>query len=316
MPSQSTVSNWLMWLVKSIKAIPVSQSSQRHAFRTIEAAIRQCHGQLAATPLTAPMTLIFNQCRYHGGLCYIRDSQPRQFSLGELCPSKIHFYHLKRRLRMTKPYLTIKETGNYTRIIKKSRFITHLARIQSEDEAKTIIDQISHENAKANHNVYAYVLGNESQIQRASDNGEPSGTAGSPTLEGLLNHDIRDVVAVTTRYFGGIKLGAGGLIRAYAGNVNNAIETIGIVARIKQKTVTFQIPYADLEPLQHFLTTHHLTIAKIDYGVKVTMTLYLDEDQLEASLALINDFLNGQFSPTIGQSEYREAPYPFAQNRE
>lgn len=217
---------------------------------------------------------------------------------------------------MIKPYLTIKETGNYTRIIKKSRFITHLARIQSEDEAKTIIDQISHENAKANHNVYAYVLGDESQIQRASDNGEPSGTAGNPTLEGLLNHDIRDVVAVTTRYFGGIKLGAGGLIRAYAGNVNNAIETLGIVARIKQKAVTFQIPYANLEPLQHFLTTHHLTIAKIDYGVNVTMTLYLDEGQLEASLALINDFLNGQFSPTIGQSEYRETPYPFAKNRE
>ena len=80
-----------------------------------------------------------------------------------------------------------------------------------------------------------YVLGDTNQIQRASDNGEPSGTAGAPTLEALLQHDLRDVVAVTTRYFGGIKLGAGGLIRAYAGNANTAIETIGIVARIKQK---------------------------------------------------------------------------------
>ena len=88
-----------------------------------------------------------------------------------------------------KPYLTIKESGNYTQIIKKSRFITHLARIHDEDEAKTIIDRISHEHAKANHNVFAYVLGNENQIQRASDNGEPSGTAGSPTLEGLLQQD-------------------------------------------------------------------------------------------------------------------------------
>ncbi|MEK2498197.1 YigZ family protein, partial [Lacticaseibacillus casei] len=77
------------------------------------------------------------------------------------------------------------------------------ARIKSEDEAKPIINQLRHEKAKANHNVYAYVLGDESQIQRASDNGEQSGTAGNPTLEGLLNHDIRDLVAVTTRYCGG-----------------------------------------------------------------------------------------------------------------
>lgn len=208
-----------------------------------------------------------------------------------------------------KPYLTIKESGNYTQIIKKSRFITHLARIHDEDEAKAIIYRISHEHAKANHNVFAYVLGNENQIQRASDNGEPSGTAGSPTLEGLLQHELRDTLAVTTRYFGGIKLGAGGLIRAYAGNVNAAIETIGIVARIKQKAVTFQIPYADLNPLQHFLETHNLTIATIDYGVAVTLTLHLDADQLDKNLALIKDFLHGQFDPQIGTSQYREVPY-------
>lgn len=161
---------------------------------------------------------------------------------------------------MSEQYLTIQQTGNYTNTIKKSRFITHLARIKDEDDAKAVIAQVSKENTKATHNVFAYVLGDTNQIQRASDNGEPSGTAGAPTLEALLQHDLRDVVAVTTRYFGGIKLGAGGLIRAYAGNANTAIETIGIVARIKQKAVTFTIPYADFDPIQHFLTTNHLSI--------------------------------------------------------
>ncbi|MEE8850268.1 MAG: YigZ family protein [Lacticaseibacillus paracasei] len=211
---------------------------------------------------------------------------------------------------MSEQYLTIQQTGNYTNTIKKSRFITHLARIKDEDDAKAVIAQVSKENAKATHNVFAYVLGDTNQIQRASDNGEPSGTAGAPTLEALLQHDLRDVVAVTTRYFGGIKLGAGGLIRAYAGNANTAIETIGIVARIKQKTVTFTIPYADFDPIQHFLTTNHLSIANTDYGTAVTITLYLDDEHLQATLAALNDFLNGQFSPTIGASQYREVPLP------
>ena len=83
---------------------------------------------------------------------------------------------------MSEQYLTIQQTGNYTNTIKKSRFITHLARIKDEDDAKAVIAQVSKENAKATHNVFAYVLGDTNQIQRASDNGEPSGTAGAPTL--------------------------------------------------------------------------------------------------------------------------------------
>lgn len=117
---------------------------------------------------------------------------------------------------MVAQYLTIHQNTEFELVIKKSRFICSLARVHSEQEAQDFITRISKENRKANHNCYAYLLGDNDQIQRESDNGEPSGTAGVPILEALQLAHVRDVCAVVTRYFGGIKLGAGGLIRAYS----------------------------------------------------------------------------------------------------
>ncbi|MDR2464877.1 MAG: YigZ family protein, partial [Streptococcaceae bacterium] len=99
---------------------------------------------------------------------------------------------------------------------KKSKFITRIYRIQSEEEARKILEAVKKENWKANHNCSAFVLGERSEITRSSDDGEPSGTAGAPMLEVLVKRDLTNILAVTTRFFGGIKLGGGGLIRAYS----------------------------------------------------------------------------------------------------
>ena len=124
---------------------------------------------------------------------------------------------------MAAQYLTIHQNTEFELVIKKSRFICSLARVHSEQEAQDFITRISKENRKANHNCYAYLLGDNDQIQRESDNGEPSGTAGVPILEALQLAHVHDVCAVVTRYFGGIKLGAGGLIRAYSNVTTEAI---------------------------------------------------------------------------------------------
>ena len=108
---------------------------------------------------------------------------------------------------MTEPYLTIAKNTTYEQTIKKSRFICSIARVSSEEEAQQFITSIQAANKKATHNCFAYMIGDNDQIQRESDNGEPSGTAGIPILESLKLAKIHNVVAVVTRYFGGIKLG-------------------------------------------------------------------------------------------------------------
>lgn len=130
---------------------------------------------------------------------------------------------------MLQKYRTIKEDNQHEVEIKKSRFICFLKRIETEEEAKAFIQQIKKEHWKANHNCSAFVLGDHHEIQRSSDDGEPSGTAGVPMLEVLKKNDLINVCAVVTRYFGGTKLGAGGLIRAYSGSVAQAIVHTGLL---------------------------------------------------------------------------------------
>ena len=131
-------------------------------------------------------------------------------------------------------YRTIKENGIVEEEIKKSRFICHLKRISSESEGRDFINKIKKEHYKANHSCSAMIVGEDSFIKRSSDDGEPSGTAGIPMLSVLEKQELTNVVAVVTRYFGGIKLGTGGLIRAYGGCVANAIKEIGRVEVKKQ----------------------------------------------------------------------------------
>ncbi len=144
---------------------------------------------------------------------------------------------------MTGNYQTIKANGTYEIVIQKSRFIAHVARTETENEAQTFIQQIKKQHWDATHNCSAYLIGENGIVQKANDDGEPSGTAGVPMLEVLKKRDLRDVTVVVTRYFGGIKLGAGGLIRAYGSCTSEAINHIGTTLCLQMRVMYMTIEY-------------------------------------------------------------------------
>src|SRR5699024_7098601 len=121
---------------------------------------------------------------------------------------------------MLSKYYTVKYKGADEVVIQKSRFIGYVKRVESEEEAQNFIQEIKKKHHDATHNCSAYVIGENDQIQKANDDGEPSGTAGIPILEVIKKQHLKDTAVVVTRYFGGIKLGAGGLIRAYGGTTS------------------------------------------------------------------------------------------------
>ena len=210
---------------------------------------------------------------------------------------------------MTEPYLTIAKNTTYEQTIKKSRFICSIARVSSEEEAQQFITSIQAANKKATHNCFAYMIGDNDQIQRESDNGEPSGTAGIPILESLKLAKIHNVVAVVTRYFGGIKLGAGGLIRAYSNTTTEAIHQAGLVQWIKQAILKITVTYALHDPLLYYLKENNLEVAGEEYGVNVETSIYVNETDLEdVKEKLINRF-NDQLQITEGDQHFNEIPY-------
>src|SRR5699024_144557 len=148
----------------------------------------------------------------------------------------------KGRLLMSH-YYTIKKSGYHEVIIQKSRFIGHVKRVQNEGDAQQFIQEIQKEHHSATHNCFAYIIGDHDQFQKANDDGEPSGTAGIPMLEVLKRLSLKNTVIVITRYFGGIKLGAGGLIRAYSSVTSDTINHIGIVKRELMQGYAVQIEY-------------------------------------------------------------------------
>lgn len=207
---------------------------------------------------------------------------------------------------MIDTYLTIKEDGQAELEIKKSRFICSLKRIESEEEAKEFIQEIKKEHWKANHNCSAFVLGEQNEIQRSSDDGEPSGTAGVPMLEVLKKNELMNVAAVVTRYFGGTKLGAGGLIRAYSGAVANALHEIGIVQGILQQEVFTTIDYSLLGKLQHYLEQKNLQVKDTQFLENVTLCVMVEE--VHVFQDEVTDLLNGQVTFFKGTSSYIEIP--------
>lgn len=207
---------------------------------------------------------------------------------------------------MQATYKTIKTDGLAETEIKKSRFLCHLKRVTSEEEAKAFIQGIKKEHWKANHNCSAYLIGERSEIQRSSDDGEPSGTAGVPMLEVLKKNDLINVCVVVTRYFGGIKLGAGGLIRAYSHAVSHGLQTVGLVMGKLQQEISLDLDYSLLGKLQNSLP--ETTIKETIFAEKVTVICRVDEEQVENFEAEIIDLLQGQVTITQGATGYEEIP--------
>ena len=191
-------------------------------------------------------------------------------------------------------FRTIREDGQVQEEIKKSRFICHAKRIYSEEEARDFITAIKKEHYKATHNCSAFIIGERSEIKRTSDDGEPSGTAGVPMLGVLENHNLTNVCVVVTRYFGGIKLGAGGLLRAYAGSVALAVKEIGIIEIKEQAGIQIQMTYAQYQEYGNFLKEHNLMEIETNFTDQVETMIFVDKENKEHIKSELIEFYNGK----------------------
>lgn len=191
-------------------------------------------------------------------------------------------------------YITFKENGTVQEEIKKSKFICHVNRVSSEEEARDFINAIKKEHYKATHNCSAFIIGEHSDIKRTSDDGEPSGTAGVPMLGVLENHHITNSCVVVTRYFGGIKLGAGGLIRAYAGSVAQAVREIGLVEIKEQVVLGITLSYSQYQEFANFLKDNKLVEQDPMFTDRVATTIFVDKEDTSSITAALVEFYNGK----------------------
>ncbi|WP_061910477.1 YigZ family protein [Streptococcus cristatus] len=205
-------------------------------------------------------------------------------------------------------YRTIRQDGQAQEEIKKSRFICHAKRVYSEEEARDFIAAIKKEHYKATHNCSAFIVGEKSEIKRTSDDGEPSGTAGVPMLGVMENHQVTNVCFVVTRYFGGIKLGAGGLIRAYAGSVAFAIKEIGLIEIKEQAGLRLKMSYSQYQNFDNFLKAEDLIEFDTEFTDLVATTIYIDKQEKEPLEQKLIEFFNGKIQ--IDDQGLREVEIP------
>lgn len=203
-------------------------------------------------------------------------------------------------------YMTVKDVGEHEIIIEKSRFIAHVSRAESEEKAQEFIQSIKKQHGNATHNCSAYIIGENDQIQKANDDGEPSGTAGVPILEVLKKRHLKDTVVVVTRYFGGIKLGAGGLIRAYGRATSEGINAAGIVERKLMLLMTVKIDYTLLGKVENELRSSPYIIKEIAYLDKVSIEVFISSEQEQAFTDWVTDLTNGKIELLKGNLLYLE----------
>ena len=191
-------------------------------------------------------------------------------------------------------------------VIQKSRFIAYVNRAVTEDEAQQFIQKIKKKNWDATHNCSAYMIGENNHIQKANDDGEPSGTAGIPILEVIKKRNLKDTVVVVTRYFGGIKLGAGGLIRAYGRSTTEGINAAGVVERRLVTVMHTKIDYTWLGKVENEMRSSHYLIKDIHYLEDVEIETYVEEENVKAFSDWITEMTNGQAIIKEGKQLYLE----------
>lgn len=203
-------------------------------------------------------------------------------------------------------YYTVKKAGQHEISIQKSRFITYLSRAETEEEAQAFIQTIKKKHYDATHNCSAYLIGENNEIQKANDDGEPSGTAGVPMLEVLKKRELKDTVVVVTRYFGGIKLGAGGLIRAYGKATTEGINAVGVVKRTLMRLVSVTVDYAQLGKIENELHQSAYQIKEQNYLENVEIIIYVEEGKVDDFCEWITNLTNGEAIIKVGDVEYVE----------
>lgn len=190
-------------------------------------------------------------------------------------------------------YLTVARAGLHESEIKRSRFLCAVAPVDGEEAAQEFVRAVRKQHPGATHHCFAYVIGPDGRLHRASDDGEPGGTAGTPMLQVLLGREVRDTVAVVTRYYGGVQLGAGGLARAYGGAVSAALDAVGTLERRRLALLDVTAGHAAAGRLENDLRTAGHTVRGVSYGAAVTLHIGVPEAEVPAFRAWLADATSG-----------------------
>ena len=211
---------------------------------------------------------------------------------------------------MEKSVRTVFARHESEKVIEKSRFLTYSAHVESEEEAKAFLSEIRSMHSMATHCCYAFIADKLGNLQRFSDDGEPQGTAGVPILEVLKNKKLYETAVAVVRYFGGIKLGAGGLVRAYSSSAAENLD--GADIRVLQMCVEYEIEveYTGVDSLQKFISTHTCSLLSSEYGAKVLFKVAIKKTDEEGFVAALVDYMQGRVETLRGEEYYS----PFKEN--
>lgn len=197
-----------------------------------------------------------------------------------------------------KTYITLEKEGIAEIIEKKSVFIGYAKPVKTEEEALSYIAEIKKRHSDARHNVFAYCL-SDNNIMRFSDDGEPQGTAGIPVLDVIRKGNFTDAVIVVTRYFGGILLGKGGLIRAYSTAASKAVEEANVVSYSTFCEIKFTCSYSDYQKILHELEKYRKIVDKTEFSADVTMEVAIDEETYKKFITFLTDISGGKILPEL-----------------
>ena len=195
---------------------------------------------------------------------------------------------------MLSQYRTVYLGSEAEIVEKKSRFIVTVKPVRTEEEAIAFIEGIKKKYWNATHNCSAYVIGDHFQIQRCSDDGEPSGTAGKPMLDVLLGEELHDTAVVVTRYFGGTLLGTGGLVRAYQASTKAGLEASTVITKMYGHKVSIETDYTGLGKIQYILGQRGITILNSEYTDKVFLEVLLPDTEVKSIMSEVTEGTNGQ----------------------
>ena len=208
---------------------------------------------------------------------------------------------------MEKSVRTVFSRHESEKIIEKSRFLTYSAHVESEEEARAFVAEIRKIHSLATHVCYAFVADKTGNLQRFSDDGEPQGTAGVPMLEVLKAKKLFETAVAVVRYFGGIKLGAGGLVRAYSSSVAENLDGADIRVLEMCQELFIEVDYTGIDSVQKYLSTHPCTLLSTDYGEKVRFKTAVKKADADGFVSALVDYMQGRVKTENGEEYY--APF-------
>ena len=208
---------------------------------------------------------------------------------------------------MDKSVLTVYAPHESEKIIEKSRFLTYCAHVESEEEARAFLSNVRAKHTLATHVCYAFIADKTGNLQRFSDDGEPQGTAGVPMLEVLKAKKLFETAVAVVRYFGGVKLGAGGLVRAYSSCTAENLDGADVRSLEKCAEYTIKVDYTGVDRLEKYLSTHTCSLLSTDYGEKVCFLIAVKKTEEEAFLSGLVDTMQGRVETQRGKEYY--APF-------